>query len=371
MGDIVVFGATGYTGLLAVEALAAAGRPPVLAGRVAARLEEVARRFPGTRTATADATDPASVRALVRRGDVLVSTVGPFVRHGEAALAAAVDAGAHYVDSTGEAAFIRRVFDEYGPRAERAGCALLTAFGYDFVPGNLAGALAAREAGTGARRVDVGYFLTTAPGRPGGTRGDMSSGTRASVAANMTLPAHAYREGRLRTEPGARRVRHFADGRRRAGFSIGGTEQFGLPAAYPGLREVNVYLGWLGSASRLAQLASYAQPALAVLPWVRRRLERQAEAAARTTGTGPDATARAGTGSLVLAEAYDAGGQRLSRVRLGGVNAYDLTGRLLAWAAVTLAEGGVDACGALGPVQAFGLDRLEDACRTAGLARTT
>ena len=104
MGDIVVFGATGYTGLLAVEALAAAGRPPVLAGRVAARLEEVARRFPGTRTATADATDPASVRALVRRGDVLVSTVGPFVRHGEAALAAAVDAGAHYVDSTGEAA---------------------------------------------------------------------------------------------------------------------------------------------------------------------------------------------------------------------------------------------------------------------------
>ena len=48
-------------------------------------------------------------------GDVLVSTVGPFQRYGEAALSAAIDTGAHYVDSTGEAPFIRRVFGEYRP----------------------------------------------------------------------------------------------------------------------------------------------------------------------------------------------------------------------------------------------------------------
>jgi short subunit dehydrogenase-like uncharacterized protein len=358
---VVVFGATGYTGRLTVEALAAAGCQPVLAGRDRDRLDALASRYPGARAAVADAAGPASVRALLRPGDVLISTVGPFVRYGDAAVSAAIDAGAHYVDSTGEAPFVRRVFQEYGPRAEGAGVALLTAFGYDFVPGNLAGALAARDAGTAVARVDVGYFVTGA-GRDG-----MSSGTRASVAAGLTLPHHAYRAGRLRTEPVARRVRHFAG---RPGFSVGGTEQLALPRSYPGLREVNVYLGWLGRATRLAQLASYTWPVLDPLPGARTLLHAWADEAMHSTGAGPAAAARAGTGSLVIAEAYDAAGRRLIQVTLAGVNGYDLTGRLLAWAAVRLADAGVEKTGALGPVQAFGLDHLEQACRAAGLART-
>jgi short subunit dehydrogenase-like uncharacterized protein len=359
--DVVVFGATGYTGRLTVEALVAAGWQPVLAGRDRERLESLARQHPGTRTVVADATDPASLRALVRRGDVLVSTVGPFTRYGEPVLAAAIEAGAHYVDSTGEAPFIRKVFQEYGPRAHGAGVALLTAFGYDFVPGNLAGALAAEQAGTGARRIEIGYFLT------GRARvGAMSSGTRATISAS-TLPHHAYRDGRLTTEPGARRVRRFADGRGRAAFSIGATEQLTLPARYPLLGEVNVYLGWLGLASRLAQVASYTQPLLSRIPPVRRSMERRAENALRTTGTGPDAAARAATGSLVIAEAYDGEGHPLSHVRLAGDNGYDLTGRLIAFAALALAKGEVEPTGALGPVQAFGLDRLRAACAAAGL----
>ena len=51
---------------------------------------------------------------------------------------AAVDAGAVYLDSAGEPPFIRQVFEEFGPRAEHTGAVLLTAFGYDYVPGNLA-----------------------------------------------------------------------------------------------------------------------------------------------------------------------------------------------------------------------------------------
>jgi hypothetical protein len=51
------------------------------------------------------------------------------------------------------------VFEEFGPRAERTGAVLLTAFGYDYVPGNLAGALALQEAGSAAARVRVGYFV--------------------------------------------------------------------------------------------------------------------------------------------------------------------------------------------------------------------
>jgi len=69
---------------------------------------------------------------------------------GRPAVAAAVDAGAVYLDSSGEPPFIREVFEEFGPRAERTGAVLLTAFGYDYVPGSLAGALAMQAAGPGA-----------------------------------------------------------------------------------------------------------------------------------------------------------------------------------------------------------------------------
>jgi short subunit dehydrogenase-like uncharacterized protein len=360
---IVVFGATGYTGRLTVQALVASGQEPTLVGRDAARLNDLAQAFPGTRTAVANADDPASLRKILEPGDVIVSTVGPFIRFGDAAVSAAVDVGAHYVDSTGEAPFIRRVFQEYGPRAEAAGVALLTALGYDYVPGNLAAALAVREGGPATRRVDVGYFLT------GDLRSGMSSGTRASVAAGLMLAHHAYRDGRLVPEPAARRVRTFSDGRPRPGFSVGGSEQLALPELYPDLREVNVYLGWAGRATRAAQLLSYAQPVLTALPGVRLSMQRRAEKAMRTTGTGPDQPTRGRSGSLVIAEAFDDGGRRLARVRLGGANAYDLTARFLAWSAMGLAAGAVTAKGALGPVAAFGLDGLEKAAATAGLTR--
>ena len=90
---------------------------------------------------------------------MLVSTVGPFAKWGEPAVRAAIAAGGTYIDTTGEPAFIRRVFEEFGaPAARGPARALLTAMGYDFVPGALAGALALEEAGEAAVRVDVGYY---------------------------------------------------------------------------------------------------------------------------------------------------------------------------------------------------------------------
>ena len=88
---VVLFGASGYTGRLTAVAMAAAGLRPLLAGRSRERLEEAAGdvvrsgRLVGG-IAIADVDDPASVRDLVREGDVLVSTVGPFVRWGTPAL---------------------------------------------------------------------------------------------------------------------------------------------------------------------------------------------------------------------------------------------------------------------------------------------
>ena len=153
---IVVFGATGYTGRLVAERLAAQGARPVLAGRDERRLGELAERLGGLETVKADAMRRNSVFAAVEPGDVLVSTVGPFAKWGDAAVRAAIAApGAVYLDSTGEPVFIRRVFEELGGRRPaRAGSTLMTAMGFDFVPGRAGGrAGAARgRARRGARR---------------------------------------------------------------------------------------------------------------------------------------------------------------------------------------------------------------------------
>ena len=110
-GRIILFGATGYTGRLTGEAFARRGVKPVLAARNAESLERLASELGGGyETAVADVARPQTVRALVEAGDVLVSTVGPFARWGEPAVRAAVDAGAHYLDSTGEPPFGRGSF---------------------------------------------------------------------------------------------------------------------------------------------------------------------------------------------------------------------------------------------------------------------
>lgn len=132
---IIVFGTTGYTGRLVSEQLIAREQRPLLAARDRGRVEALAAELGGLDSAVADVSRPPSLAALVEAGDVLVSTVGPFARWGGAALDAAIGAGAHYIDSTGESAFIRRVFEREGARAKTAGSGLLTAFGYDWVPG--------------------------------------------------------------------------------------------------------------------------------------------------------------------------------------------------------------------------------------------
>jgi short subunit dehydrogenase-like uncharacterized protein len=358
-GRIVVFGATGFTGRLTAEALVARGARPVLAGRSAERLDVLAGRLGGgLETAVADVARPETVRALVERGDVLVSTVGPFRRYGEPAVQAAIAAGAHYLDSTGEGEFIRAVFERYGAGAAAAGCGLLTAFGYDFVPGNLAGALALRDADGSAVRVDVGYYITG--------RAAMSSGTRASAPGVALARSFAWRDGRLVDDRPARRLRDFGvRGKSRPAVSIGGSEHFGLPRVAPGLREVNVYLGWFGPLSRPLQgLAT-----LAAVPGVRPGLEAVAAQLTRGSGEGPDEAARAGSSSHVQAVAYDGAGREVAHVVLEGPNGYDLTGRFLAWGAERAAAGGLRGTGALGPADGFGLDELEAGCAEAGLRR--
>ncbi len=226
---IVVFGATGYTGDLTARALVDRGARPVLAARNEARVRALADELGGLEWAVADVERPDTVRALVERGDVLVSTVGPFARWGEPAVQAAIAAGAHYLDSTGEGSFIRDVFERFGPGAQAAGCGLVTAFGYDWVPGNLAGALALRDAGEAATSVQIGYF------NPGTGAASMSGGTRASAASVMLSPGFAWHGGRLVGERAARHGRAFEifPGKQARAISVASSEHFALPARAP------------------------------------------------------------------------------------------------------------------------------------------
>jgi short subunit dehydrogenase-like uncharacterized protein len=362
-GRIVLYGATGYTGELTAHALVERGAKPVLAGRSAAKLERLAADLGGDLpTATADVSDPASVRALVERGDVLISTVGPFTRFGEPAVEAAIEGGATYLDSTGEPAFIRRVFEQWGPRAERAEVALLTAMGYDWVPGNLAGALALTEAGDPATRVRTAYY-TTGPFGPSG-------GTRASAAGAMIEPGYAFRDGRIVTERGANRVRSFeAAGQSRDAISAAASEHFTLPRSFPRLTEVDAYLGWFGDRSKAMSYVSAATSGFLKIPGAKAGANALVARFMKGSTGGPSAEQRAKAGSYIVGEALDAGGRVLASVHLEGADGYDFTAGMLAWAATQAAERPIEAKGAIGPVEAFGLERLEQGAADAGIAR--
>lgn len=375
---IVLLGATGYTGRLTADAMVRAGLAPVLAGRrhdaVARLADRLAPLAPSPATepsiAVADVDDPPSVRRLLHSpDDVLVTTVGPFTSLGAAAVDAAVDAGAAYLDSTGESGFIRHVFDVDGPRAERTGARLIPAFGYDYVPGNLAAALAlhrCRTSGRPAARVDVGYFVD-------GTFG-ISSGTRASATEVLFAPSYAFSGGHLiDRRPGGGGTREFDLGRGRhwKGMAMAGSEHLTVPSLDPAVTDVGVWLGWAGRWTAPASVAGSALGAVASIPGLGSGLRRGvSRRAAKVTGSGPDAATRAGARTLVQADATDAVGRPLASVRLDGPSPYDLTADLLAWGAAMAATRAITP-GAHGPVDAFGLEALERGCADMGLVAVT
>jgi short subunit dehydrogenase-like uncharacterized protein len=354
-GRIVLFGASGYTGGLIAQRLVAAGVEPVLAGRDTDRLHALADRLDGpAEVVKADALRQNSVFALVEEGDVLVATVGPFAKYGSVAVRAAVAAGAAYMDSTGEPAFIRRVFEQFDRPARRSGAALLTALGYDWVPGALAAALALEDAGPDAVRVDVGYFVKGA---------SASAGTKESLVGATLDPGFAFRDGRVVTERGALRVRDFEGGGQ--AFSAGGAEHFTLPLAYPRLREVNTYIGLgIGPLARGVQLAAATTALAQRVPGTRALMQAAGERIAALLPARSDTPAT----SRVVATAHAADGTELGRTTLDGPDPYEFTAAFMAWAAQRAADEGLDGTGALSPLLAFGgLAGLHAGCAAAGM----
>jgi len=147
-GPIAVYGATGYTGRLVVAELLEAGAELVVSGRSVEKLEALRAELKLEAPAKpAQLGDPASLRALLADCAVVIDCAGPFVKYGEPVLAAAVDSGTHYLDTTGEQPYMKMAYERYGPGASRAGVAVVPGMGFDYVPGDMIASLTAEGMG--------------------------------------------------------------------------------------------------------------------------------------------------------------------------------------------------------------------------------
>jgi len=186
-------------------------------------------------------------------------------------------------------------------------------------------------------------------------------------------PSFQFRDGSLVTERGAKKVHSFGiGGRQRPGISVGTSEAFSLPRVYPGLKDVEVYLGWFGRQSRAMQAFAFAGSGMAKIPGFSKVTGAAVERFVKTSTGGPDEEARRSGGSLFAAEALDESGNVVTTVGTAGISGYEFTGLILAWAAEATARGEAAqaGAGALGPVEAFGLDRLESGCAECGIKRS-
>src|SRR5690606_17171078 len=139
--DLVVFGATGFTGGLVARYLhgrIGTSKTWALAGRDRAKLESLrATLHPAIGILEADSSDSQSLRAMAAQTRVVITTVGPYSRHGEPLVAACIDEGTDYVDLTGEIHWWRQIVERYHERAAARDVLIIPACGYDCIPADI------------------------------------------------------------------------------------------------------------------------------------------------------------------------------------------------------------------------------------------
>jgi short subunit dehydrogenase-like uncharacterized protein len=186
--DIVLYGATGFTGRLVAEYLVGAASDGLrigLAGRSADKVAAI-RAGLGEQAAdwaivVADSSDPESLQAMAEGARVVVSTVGPYASYGLPLVAACAEAGTDYVDLTGEVLFIRDSIDGFDEAARSTGARIVHSCGFDSIPSDLGVSdLAQRVAADGAGELTDTTLVVTK------MRGGVSGGTLASGMAEMT-----------------------------------------------------------------------------------------------------------------------------------------------------------------------------------------
>lgn len=223
--DIVVYGATGYTGRLVAARLArrfgATGEFSfAIAGRSRERLSRLRDELglPGSAVLAADPDDAVAMDRLASSGRVILAAAGPFLLYGDAIAAACARTGTDYLDLAGETPFIRHLIDTWGETARRTGARMAPSAGFDSIPSEL-GVLMVQAAA-------VARFGTPHPavkGRVMALRSGMSGGSAASaqaiIAAEHDPAVAAMRSDPFALTPGfrgppqpdARTVRYDAD----------------------------------------------------------------------------------------------------------------------------------------------------------------
>lgn len=177
--DVVVFGATGFTGRLAAEYLARRGlETPIrwaIAGRSAARLAEVRAAlaqinpaYASLGTIEASSGDPASLERMAAQTRVILTTVGPYAEHGEPLVAACIKEGAHYVDITGEPDFVDGLLDRHHEAARSRGVRIVNCCGFDSIPHDLGALFTVKQLPAGGP-IQVEGFVRAKSTFSGGT----------------------------------------------------------------------------------------------------------------------------------------------------------------------------------------------------------
>jgi len=224
--DVVLFGATGFTGGLTADYLAAnapaemrwalGGRNRSKLDAVAARLAAAAPEAPKPDVIVADAADEAALRQAAESTRVVITTVGPYALYGGPLVAACAAAGTDYCDLTGEPEFVDRVWLEHHAEAERTGARLVHCCGFDSIPHDLGAYFTVQQLPEGVPLTVNGYVKSNAR-FSGGT---FHSAVNGFGRARQTLNAAKERK---RLEPRAEgRQIHAAPARIRHEESLGG-----------------------------------------------------------------------------------------------------------------------------------------------------
>ena len=204
--DIVLFGGTGFTGALTAEYLAAnapASTRWALAGRNMDKLEALRERL-GVEVPLlkADVTDERSIGDVAAAARVVITTVGPYIEHGEPLVKACAEHGTDYTDLTGEPEFVDRMFVKYDARARATGARIIHACGFDSIPHDLGARFTVEQLPEGVPLTVRGYVR--AGGAPSG--GTFASALTAMSRARQNLEAGRERK-RLEQRPAGRVAR--------------------------------------------------------------------------------------------------------------------------------------------------------------------
>jgi short subunit dehydrogenase-like uncharacterized protein len=321
---LAVLGATGYTGRLVVERARELELPLRLVGRRRDALEALA--LPGEEVRAADARHEQELIAAFDGAFAVASTAGPFLELGTKPIGAAIAVGAHYLDVSAEQEFARTVYEGFGDSAEERELVLLTAFGFDYVPGDLAARLAAEEFEEPLDEIVVAYS----------TSGQVTSaGTRRTIGHVMSQRLFAWEDGLVPSRFGkTTRVVRFPFGERTV-VEWAGTEPLTVPR-HTRVHRVRSYL----RAPRVAAYGGLVGSLVGPLVGLSGRM-----------GGDPSPDKRARNEWTVVAEASS--GPRRRRATLAGTDTYGLAALLIACGADALRSGEARAVGACAPAEAF------------------